>query len=231
MARVSKRFKQFAEKVPTDLLSIEEAIALMKDIYVPVKFDETVDVVIKLGTDPKKGEHSVRGSVSLRNGTGKQIKIGVFAEGEDADKALKAGAFVAGADNLIQKVSEGVVDCDVYIATPAMMPKISKIAKVLGPRGIMPNPKSGTVSADVVAAVSEFVKGKVTFKNDKAGYIAAGVGKFSFEAAKLSGNIEDLIASVRSLRPSTFKGKLIESVRISSTMGPSFGIVLSSLGI
>lgn len=191
-----------------------------------VKFDETVDLHLVLGIDPAKGEQAVRGAILLPHGTGKKSRVVVFAKGEYEDKAKKAGADFVGAEDLIDKIQKGWMDFDVAVATPDLMGLVGKVARVLGPRGLLPNKKVGTVTFDVAGIVSELKQGRVTFKNDKAGGVHVSFGKVSFGTDKLLENLEALLKSIRSSKPATSKGKFIKKASIASCMG--VGVALST---
>lgn len=188
------------------------------------KFDETIDVSVKIGIDPSKSDQAVRGSVVLPHGTGKAIRIVVFAKGEYADEAIKAGADFVGMDDLIEKISGGWVEFDYAVATPDVMGAIGKLAKILGPRGLLPNKKLGTVTFDVGAVVADIKSGRVFFKNDKGGFVQFSIGKVSFDASKLKDNFMAFIKTLNSSKPSSAKGQFIRKISISSTMG--VGILL-----
>ncbi len=202
--------------------SIQDAIKIIKEVSPKRNFDESVEVHIVLGIDPKKGDQQVRGTVSLPHGTGKDVKVAVFAEGEDAKKASDAGADVVGGQELIDEIKhKGAIDFDVAVAHPSMMPKIAQIAKILGPKGLMPSPKDGTVVENVAKAVEEVKKGKISFKNDDTGNLHSLIGKRSFDDQKLVENFEAFIDAVRKSKPSSSKGIFLRRVYISTTMGPS----------
>ncbi|OGS20657.1 MAG: 50S ribosomal protein L1 [Elusimicrobia bacterium RIFOXYA2_FULL_40_6] len=205
---------------------VDEAVELVKKTA-KAKFDETVDVHIKLGIDPKKSEQLVRGTVVLPNGTGKTKKVAVIAKGEKVKEAEEAGADVVGAEDLMEKISKGWMDFDVLVSTPDMMKELSKLGKVLGPKGLMPNPKAGTVSFDLAKTVKELKGGRIEFKNDDFGIIHSAVGKASFEKEKLAENLKTLIETVVKSKPSAIKGIYIESISISSTMGPGIKLNLT----
>ncbi|MEZ5358940.1 MAG: 50S ribosomal protein L1 [Candidatus Zixiibacteriota bacterium] len=198
--------------------SLEEAISLVKDKAF-VKFDESVDINMKLGVDPRHADQIVRGTVSLPNGTGKSVKVIAFAQGDKAKEAQDAGADYIGGDEEVQKIQEGWVDFDVVVATPDMMGKIGRLGKVLGPRGLMPNPKSGTVTMDVGKAVSELKAGKIEFRVDRQGGLSAAIGKVSFDKEKLVENAKVFFDAVVRAKPSAAKGAYIKSASVSSTMG------------
>lgn len=196
-----------------------EAIKLIKD-NAKAKFDETIELSMNLGVDPRHADQMVRGVVNLPHGTGKSIRVGVFAKGDKADEASAAGADVVGADDLAEKIQKGEIDFDRCIATPDMMPVVGKLGKVLGPRGLMPNPKLGTVTQDVATAVKSAKGGQVEYRAEKAGLIHAGVGKASFDENALAENIRTLVDAVNKAKPSGVKGTYIKRITVSSTMGP-----------
>lgn len=203
--------------------SLQEAIDILKQCPT-VRFDQTVDVSIKLGIDPKKSDQQIRGSVSLPNGTGKTLKILVFAAGEKAKEALDAGADFVGSDDLVEKIKGGWVDFDVAVATPDMMREVGKLGKVLGPRNLMPTPKAGTVTTDVTKTIAELRKGKIEFKADRAGVCNVGVGKLSFDGHLLKENIEALCSALIKAKPPAAKGQYLVSFTVSSTMGPGISV-------
>jgi large subunit ribosomal protein L1 len=220
----AKKLKEAKAKIDrTRAYSVEEAIALVKETAF-AKFDETVDLCVRLGVDPRKADQMVRGAVVMPNGLGKTVRVLVFAKGEKAQEAQAAGADYVGADDLVAKIQEGWFDFDTAIATPDMMGTVGKIGKLLGPRGLMPNPKVGTVTFDVGRAVSESKSGKVEYRVEKAGIIHAPVGKVSFDVEKLHGNIVALMDALIKAKPSTAKGTYLKKVCISSTMGPGINI-------
>lgn len=215
-----------AKIVKTQVYSIEEAIVLLQGMKSP-KFDESFELAMKLGVDPRKSDQLVRGSVSLPKGIGKKVKILVFAEGEMAEKAKEAGADYAGSEEFVNKIQkEGWLDFDVAIAHPSMMRYVGKLGKILGPKGKMPSPKSGTVTPNVVQAVIEFKAGKVEYRTDSGGNVHVPVGKKSFPAENLQANIETFIEHIKSVRPVTAKGTYIQKVAISTSMGPGLAIEL-----
>lgn len=224
MSRPSKRIRKIAEKFDFNKrVNIKEAIANLKDCPA-VKFDQSVDISLRMGVDPRKADQLVRGTVSLPNGTGKQVRILVFAEGDRVNEALAAGANYAGNDELLDKVSGGWTDFDAVIATPGMMRNVGKLGKVLGPRGLMPTPKAGTVTTDIAKAIQELQGGKIEFKLDKHGVINNALGKLTFEAEKLVENILAFLHAVVKAKPPGAKGDYIKSIVVSSTMGPGFKI-------
>ena len=228
MAKLGKRMaaarKDFAGKVD---LSIKEAVALVKK-NANAKFDETVDISINLGVDPRHADQMVRGTVNLPNGTGKSVRVAVFARGAKAEEATAAGADVVGAEDLMEAVQGGSIDFDRCIATPDMMPIVGRLGKVLGPRNLMPNPKVGTVTMDVEAAVKNAKGGEVQFRVEKAGVVHAGVGKASFGEVELVQNIQAFIDAVSKAKPSGTKGAYMKKIAVSSTMGPSVSLDLGA---
>ncbi len=203
--------------------SVEEAAALVKQTSL-AKFDETVDLAVRLGVNPKHADQMVRGAIVLPHGTGQTVRVLVFAKGEKEREAREAGADFAGSDDMVQKVSEGFLDFDRVIATPDMMGAVGKLGRVLGPRGLMPNPKVGTVTTDVVKAVKESKGGKIEFRAEKAGIVHAPVGKASFAPEKLQENFTSLIELIMKMKPATAKGVYLKGVTVSSTMGPGIKI-------
>src|SRR5579863_5948610 len=220
MATSSKRMKKAHEAVVhTKLYSLDEAVKIVKS-NASAKFDETVEIAINLGVDPKHADQMVRGVVNLPNGTGRTLRVAVFARGAKADEAKAAGADVVGAEDLVNTVSGGQIDFDRCIATPDLMPLVGRLGKVLGPRGLMPNPKVGTVTMDVTAAVKASKGGAVEFRVEKAGIVQGSVGKASFDETKLVENIAAFVDAVNKAKPQGAKGTYIQRVAISSTMGP-----------
>ena len=229
MAKLTKRQKAIAEKVqPGKQYSVEEAVAVLSEVSA-VKFKESVDVAVNLGVDPRKSDQNVRGSSVLPHGTGKDVRVAVFAQGENAEKAKEAGADVVGFEDLAEQIKGGDLNFDVVIATPDAMRVVGQLGQVLGPRGLMPNPKVGTVTPDVVTAVNNAKAGQVRFRTDKNGIIHAGVGKVDFDAAAIKGNVEALMAELKKLKPSSAKGVYVKKVTLSTTMGPGLAIDQSSL--
>ena len=208
-------------------LSVEDAVALVK-ANVKAKFDETVEIAMNLGVDPRHADQMVRGVVTLPNGTGKHVRVAVFARGPKADEAKAAVAEIVGAEDLLETIQSGKIEFDRCIATPDMMPLVGRLGKILGPRNLMPNPKVGTVTMDVKAAVEAAKGGEVQFKAEKAGVVHAGVGKASFDAAKLAENIRAFVDAVNRAKPSGAKGTYLKKVSISSTMGPGVSLDLAS---
>ncbi len=220
MAHVGKRIKQAREGIDrVKLYKLDEAVQLVKDRS-KAKFDETVEIAMNLGVDPKHADQMVRGVVNLPNGTGRILRVAVFARGAKADEARAAGADVVGAEDLVTSVQGGTIDFDRCIATPDMMPLVGRLGKVLGPRGLMPNPKVGTVTMDVKSAVAASKGGAVEFRVEKAGIIQGSVGKTSFGSEKLAENIKAFVDAVAKAKPAGSKGTYIQRVAISSTMGP-----------
>ncbi|WP_186386441.1 MULTISPECIES: 50S ribosomal protein L1 [unclassified Stappia] len=229
MAKVGKRIKSAREGVDRNkLYALDEALALVKE-RATAKFDESVEIAINLGVDPRHADQMVRGVCVLPNGTGKTVRVAVFARGDKADEAKAAGADIVGAEELVNEVQGGKIDFDRCIATPDMMPLVGRLGKVLGPRGLMPNPKVGTVTPDVASAVRDAKGGAVQFRVEKAGIIHAGVGKTSFEADKLSENIKAIVDAVVKAKPSGAKGTYLKRVAISSTMGPGLKVDVSTV--
>jgi len=209
--------------------SLEDAIRVVKDSSY-VKFDETVDLAFNLGIDPKKSDQMVKGSVVLPHGLGKKVKVLVFAKGEKEKEAVDAGADVVGAEDLIEKIGKGWLDFEKAVATPDMMGIVGKLGKILGPRGLMPNPKLGTVTFDIARAVKEIKAGKVEYRAEKAGIIHVPIGKVSFDNQKLFDNARAVVNSILKAKPATSKGKYLKKISISSTMGPGVRVDIASLG-
>ncbi len=218
MVKHGKKYTDAAKKAPKDAVSVEEAVAFVK-ANPGAKFDESVELGMRMGCDPRKSDQMIRGTTSLPHGTGKDVRVVVFAGGAAADAAKAAGAIEAGVDDLLEKIKGGWMDFDVAIATPEAMTSVRKLARVLGPRGLMPNPKTGTVTDDVAAAVKAQKAGKVEFRMDRQGNICTLVGKRSFEASQLVDNINAMIEAIRAVRPAAVKGQLFRKVSVSSTMG------------
>lgn len=231
MGRPSKRIREIAKAYDlTKSYTLQDAIDILKKCP-SVKFDQSIDVSLRMGVDPRRSDQSVRGTVSLPNGTGKTLRIIVFAKGDKVKEALAAGADFAGNEELLEKVAGGWTDFDAVIATPEMMREVGKLGKVLGPRGLMPTPKAGTVTTDVVKAVEEAKAGKIEFKIDRLGVIANAVGKLSFEAGKILENIKAYLNAVLRAKPATAKGNYIKSFVLTSTMGPGIKIDLREIEI
>jgi len=224
MSKPGKRFRAAAETVDNNkLYNVEEAVKLVKG-GAKAKFDETVEVAMNLGVDPRHADQMVRGVCQLPHGSGRQVRVGVFAKGDKAEEAKKAGAEVVGAEDLVEQVQKGTIDFDRCIATPDMMPLVGRLGKVLGPRGLMPNPKVGTVTTDVAAAVQAAKGGAVEFRVEKAGVIHAGVGKASFSEEALADNIRAFANAVIKAKPSGAKGTFVKKIAVTSTMGPGVKI-------
>ena len=224
MPKMTKRQKTWHEMVdPDKQYTLKDAISILKKAT-PAKFDESVDVALNLGVDPRKADQMIRGSVQLPHGTGKSVRVAVFAKGAKATEATEAGADHVGAEDLIEKVQGGWMEFDRVVATPDMMGQVGKIGKILGPRGLMPNPKVGTVTMDVGKVVSSIKAGQVEFRVEKAGIIHVPVGRVSFDETKLEENINNLVDTVRRMRPSSAKGTYLKSVTLTSTMGPGIAV-------
>ncbi|MFC5386591.1 50S ribosomal protein L1 [Aquamicrobium segne] len=231
MAKLSKRVAKFREGLdPDKLYDLGEAVQLLKDRS-SVKFDETVEISMNLGVDPRHADQMVRGVVNLPNGTGRTVRVAVFARGDKADEAKAAGADIVGAEDLVEIVQKGEINFDRCIATPDMMPLVGRLGKVLGPRGMMPNPKVGTVTPDVAGAVQASKGGAVEFRVEKAGIVHGGIGKVSFDAKALEENIRAFADAVNKAKPTGAKGVYLKRVALSSTMGPGLKLDLASLAI
>ena len=219
----SKRYKKESERVSNEAVGLLDAVEKVKS-FSSAKFDQTIECVLHLGIDPKQADQLVRGSISLPNGIGKQKKVVAFCEESEVEAARKAGAVEAGCDELIKKISDGWMDFDVAIASPKVMGKVGKLGRVLGPQGKMPSPKNGTVTADVVTAVTEFAAGKVEFRNDSGGNVHVVVGKQSFDAEKLAENVEAFVSYIKKVKPASAKGTYIKKMCLSATMSPSIAV-------
>lgn len=229
MAKLSKRAKAIAEKINRDTLyPVSEAINLIKETAT-AKFDESIDVAIQLGVDPKKSDQIVRGSVVLPAGTGKTVRVAVFAQGDKADEAREAGADIVGMDDLADSVKAGQMDFDIVIASPDAMRVVGALGQILGPRGLMPNPRVGTVTPDVATAVKNAKAGQIQYRTDKTGIIHATIGRASFEADKLHENLNALVDALVKARPAAAKGVYLRKVAVSSTMGGGARVEVSSL--
>jgi len=216
----SNRYNNNFKTIDRDLIySLDEAVKLIKESS-PAKFDETIDISINLGVDPRHADQIVRGTVSMPNGTGKEVSILVLAKGDLVEKAIEAGADFAGSDEFLEKIKLGWTDIDVIISTPDMMPELGKLGRILGPRGLMPNPKTGTVTNDIEKAVNEIKSGKIEFKVEKNGIVHVGVAKMSFEKDKIIQNVSVFIDAIKKARPSGVKGIYMKKVTLSSTMSP-----------
>lgn len=225
----SKRYKENLSKIDRmQEYDLSEALDTLKSTT-RAKFDETVDLAVNLGVNPRHADQVVRGTVSLPHGTGKEVKVLVFAKGEKVTEAEEAGADYVGGDDFVQKIQGGWTDIDVIIATPDMMSVVGKLGRILGPRGLMPNPKSGTVTMDIAKAIKEVKAGKIEFRVDKNGIIHAGIGKMSFEKSQLFENVKAVMDALLKLKPTTVKGTYLKKVTLSSTMGPGLKVDKSSL--
>ncbi|MGX5175136.1 50S ribosomal protein L1 [Aliikangiella sp. IMCC44653] len=224
MAKLSKRQKQISEKVDkTKVYTLEEALTLLKEVS-SVKFDESFDAAINLGVDPRKSDQVVRGATVLPNGTGKDVRVAVFTQGPNADAAKEAGADIVGMDDLAEEVKKGNMDFDVVIASPDAMRVVGQLGQILGPRGLMPNPKVGTVTPDVATAVKNAKAGQVQYRTDKGGIIHATIGKGSFDVKALSENLSALVTAIKKGKPTSAKGTYFKKLSISSTMGPGLTV-------
>ncbi|MGR9073479.1 MAG: 50S ribosomal protein L1 [Gammaproteobacteria bacterium] len=231
MAKLSKKAKIIKEKVErTRQYPISEAVALLKELAT-AKFSESIDVSVKLGVDPRKSDQNVRGSTVLPNGTGKTVRVAVFTQGANADAAKAAGADIVGMDDLADQVKKGEMNFDVVIASPDAMRVVGQLGQILGPRGLMPNPKVGTVTADVAGAVKNAKSGQVRYRTDKAGIIHCTLGKIEFDAQSIQQNLEALLADLKKAKPSSSKGVYMRKITLSTTMGPGLWIDQSSIGI
>lgn len=231
MAKLSKRRQAINAKIqPGKLYPIDEAVSLLKDVSA-IKFPETIDVAINLGVDARKSDQVVRGATTLPHGTGKTVRVAVFTQGDNAEKAKAAGADFVGMDDLAEQVKGGMMDFDVVVASPDAMRVVGQLGQVLGPRGLMPNPKTGTVTADVETAVKNAKAGQVRFRTDKNGIIHGAVGSISFEPNAIKENIEALLADLKKAKPASSKGVYLQKITLSSTMGPGLTIDQSSLAV
>ncbi len=229
MAKLSKKAKLIKEKVDTNKqYSVEEAVNLLKE-FASDKFDESVDVSVNLGVDPRKSDQNVRGASVLPHGTGKTVRVAVFAQGPNADAAKEAGADIVGMEDLAEQVKKGEMDFDVVIASPDAMRVVGQLGQILGPRGLMPNPKVGTVTPDVATAVKNAKAGQVRYRTDKGGIVHCSVGKVSFDEKAIKENLEYLIADLKKAKPSSAKGVYLQKISLSSTMGPGLSIDQTSI--
>jgi len=225
MPTISKRMKASAKKRPAEVMPLADAVTAIKG-FGGTKFDQTVDIVVRLGVDAAQADQIVRGSIVLPHGIGKQLRVVVFAKGAQAEAARGAGADEVGEEDLAQKIMGGWMDFDACIASPDMMKVVSPLGRVLGPRGLMPSPRAGTVTPDVAKTVAEYKAGKVEFRNDKAGNVHAPVGKLSFDATKLAENAQAFLDRIMSLKPSAVKGVYVKSAHLSATMSPSVRLAI-----
>lgn len=229
MVAQTKRNRAIREKIePGKQYAVDEALGLLKELS-KVKFTESVDVAVRLGVDPRKSDQVVRGSTVLPHGTGKDVRVAVFAQGENAEKALAAGADIVGFDDLAETIKGGTIDFDVCIATPDAMRVVGKLGQVLGPRGLMPNPKVGTVTADVETAVRNAKAGQVRYRTDKGGIIHCPIGRADFEVGALKENLNALLADLRKAKPAAAKGSYVRKLTVSSTMGPGVSVDQASI--
>jgi large subunit ribosomal protein L1 len=224
LAQHSKRYRALRAKAPVEPTPLPDAIKQLKT-FGTTKFNQTVEVSTNLGIDPRQSDQNVRGSVALPHGIGKSVRVAVFAQGENAEKAAAAGADIVGGDDLAQRIKGGFMDFDVALATPDMMGVVGPLGRVLGPRGLMPSPRSGTVTTDITSAVREFKAGKIEFRSDKGGNVAAPVGKLNFTETQLLENITTFLNHLRTVKPSAAKGTYIRTVTISATMSPGIRVV------
>jgi large subunit ribosomal protein L1 len=230
MGRRSKRYREMVSKLePLKVYSLGDAIAVLKTAPT-VKFDQTVELSIRLGVDPRKNDQQVRGTVSLPNGTGQVLRVLVLAKGDKVREALDAGADFAGYEEYIEKINQGWLDFDAMVATPDMMRDVGKLGKVLGPRGLMPTPKAGTVTTDVGRIVKELKAGKIEFKSDRSGVMNSRVGKLSFDSVKLEENVKTLVDALQRAKPASAKGQFVRVATLSSTMGPGLRIDVRQFG-
>jgi len=231
MARLSKRVRAFRETVePGKAYHIDEAVALLKQ-FATVKFNESVELAVNLGIDARKSDQAVRGATSLPHGTGSEVRVAVFTQGEAADKAKAAGADFVGMEELAEQVKGGMMDFDVVVASPDAMRVVGQLGQVLGPRGLMPNPKTGTVTPDVETAVKNAKAGQVRYRTDKNGIIHGGIGKISFEPDAIKGNLEAVLADLRKAKPAAAKGVYMQKITLSTTMGPGVTIDQGSIEV
>lgn len=228
MAKLTKRMKESRTSVPETNVNVEKALAAVQ-AQPKAKFDESVDVAIKLGIDPRHADQMVRGTIALPNGTGKTARVAVFAKGPKAEEAEKAGADIVGADDLFEKIQGGFMDFDRVVATPDMMGLVGRLGRVLGPRGLMPNPKLGSVTMDVEKAVTAIKSGQIEIRADKSGVIHAPIGRRSFDEKQLNENLEFLISELNRMKPSSAKGRYMQSFVISATMGAGVRVDLGTL--
>jgi len=231
MAKLSKRQKAFKEKVnPEKAYPLEEAVSLLKELAT-AKFNETVEVAVNLGVDAKKSDQGVRGATTLPHGTGSDVRVAVFTQGEAAEKAKAAGADFVGMEELAEEIKGGMMDFDVVIASPDAMRVVGQLGQVLGPRGLMPNPKTGTVTPDVETAVNNAKAGQVRYRTDKNGIIHGGIGKIDFDVDAIKGNLEAVLADLKKAKPAAAKGVYLKKISLSTTMGPGITIDQASVEV
>ena len=228
MKKVSKRYAELLKKIDKDVYSFDEAVEKVKDLK-SAKFDETVELVLKLGVDPRHADQMIRGSVVLPNGTGKDVKVAVFAKDKKAEEAKEAGADIVGFEDLAEDIKNGNINFDILIATPDMMGQLGRLGRILGPKGLMPNPKTGTVTMDVAGAVKNAKAGQVNFRVDKKGNIHAGIGKASFSTEQLKENAKTFVEKINKMKPATAKGRYIQKGALSLTMSPSVNLDTTEL--
>ena len=226
--KYGKRYAELLKKIDKDEYSLEEAVNKVKDLK-SAKFDETVELALKLGVDPRHADQMIRGSVVLPNGTGKTVKVAVLAKGDKAEAAKAAGADMVGEEEVLEMIKDGNLDFDILIATPDMMGKLGKFGRILGPKGLMPNPKTGTVTMDVAQAVKNAKAGQVNFRVDKKGNIHVGIGKVSFDADKLYENAKAFITKINKMKPASAKGRYMQNAALSLTMSPSVKLDVNEL--
>lgn len=226
---MSKRYKQLVEKIDaTKVYSVSEAATVVKELK-SAKFDETVEIALNLNVDPRHADQMVRGAVILPHGTGKTVRVAVFAKGAKADEARAAGADIVGTDDLVQQIKDGIFNFDVVVAAPDCMGLVGQIGRILGPKGLMPNPKTGTVTPDVATAVANVKGGQVAFRVDKKGNIHAGIGKVSFDAVQIAENLSSFIAAINKHKPASAKGRYIKNAALSLTMSPAVKLDIPAL--
>ncbi|MFV0478902.1 MAG: 50S ribosomal protein L1 [Parahaliea sp.] len=229
MAKLSRRVRAFNEKVdPRKAYPLEDAVALLKE-FATVKFNETVEVAVNLGIDARKSDQAVRGATTLPHGTGSDVRVAVFTQGENADKAKAAGADFVGMEELAEQIKGGMMDFDVVVASPDAMRVVGQLGQVLGPRGLMPNPKTGTVTPDVETAVNNAKAGQMRYRTDKNGIIHGGIGKISFELDAIRGNLEAVLADLKKAKPAAAKGVYLKKITLSTTMGPGVTVDTASV--
>jgi large subunit ribosomal protein L1 len=228
MKKVSKRYAELLKKIDKDVYSLDEAVEKVKDLK-SAKFDETVELVLKLGVDPRHADQMIRGSVVLPHGTGKDVKVAVFAKDKKAEEAKVAGADIVGFEDLAEDIKNGNINFDILIATPDMMGQLGRLGRILGPKGLMPNPKTGTVTMDVAGAVKNAKAGQVNFRVDKKGNIHVGIGKASFSVDQLKDNAKTFVEKINRMKPATAKGRYIQKGAMSLTMSPSLNLDTAEL--